>query len=290
MKRWGILILAIGVAQMALPTVDAQRGFRTAPVDKRRFDHAGHAAAVKSAGKTLNCSGVCHKSNAEGKSLLKPKSKGQQHGRCSKCHEIYRTGCESKKSKGQVCLVCHQGMSQRCFVGDRPDFANTDPSYVATYSHKQHIQPGASTGRQCEKCHGPFGDGQPSLGQFGGGHQMCSGCHERGVEPLMKDCGKCHVDKKSSAGKTPVAKPRVKSKYATTGAFDHKRHARADRVGTKGRECLTCHANINKAKDNYSIPMPTMQGCYKDCHNGKDAFDATGATCTRCHYGPGGKP
>jgi hypothetical protein len=36
--------------------------------------------------------------------------------------------------------------------------------------------------------------------------------------------------------------------------------------------------------------MPTMQGCYKDCHNGKDAFSAVGATCTRCHRGPGGRP
>lgn len=287
MKRWGILIVAIAAAQVALPA-DAQRGSKPAPMKDRRFDHAKHEAAVKAAGKSLQCGGVCHQVKPDGTFKIKPRN---EHKRCDQCHKIFRSCSAGNRKAGQVCLVCHQNFKQRCFEGPRPDFANLDPTYVATYSHKQHIQPGASSGRQCEKCHGQFGDGQPQKGPFGGGHQMCSGCHERGVEPLMNDCAKCHVSASGPLGKNPVAKPRVKTPYATTGAFDHKRHARADRVGTQGRECLTCHGNINKAADNYTIPMPTMQGCYKDCHNGKGAFDATGATCTRCHRGPsGGRP
>ena len=289
MKRWGILpstlIVAFAVAQLALPA-DAQRS-KPAPVEKRRFDHAKHEAAVKASGKSLQCSGVCHKVAADGRFLTKPRD---EHKRCDQCHKIFRS-CRGNRSRGQVCLVCHQNFKANCFEGPRPDFANLDPTYVATYSHKQHIQPGGSSGRQCEKCHGEFGDGNPKKGAFGGGHSMCSACHERGVEPLMNDCARCHVESSSPGGKTPVARPRTQTPYATTGAFDHQRHARADRVGTRGRECLTCHANIDKAKDNFTIPMPTMQGCYKDCHNGKQAFDATGATCTRCHRGPrGGQP
>lgn len=296
MKRWGIMIVALAVAQVSLPA-DAQRSaFRAVDVEKRRFDHGKHEAVVRAAGKTLGCNGACHPARADGTLTAQPRDgsagrKGKQHGRCDQCHKIYRSGCEANRSKGKACIVCHQNWSSRCFEGPRPDWANLDPTYVATYSHKQHIQPGASSGRQCEMCHGQFGDGQPRVGPFGGGHQMCSGCHERGVEPLMKDCGSCHVASSSAAGKHPVAKPRVKTPYAVAGAFDHQRHARADRVGTRGRECLTCHGNIEKARDNYTIPMPTMQGCYKDCHNGKGAFDATGATCTRCHTGPrGGRP
>ena len=93
------------------------------------------------------------------------------------------------------------------------------------------------------------------------------------------------VDKASDRGKAPVVKPRGANKYATTGAFSHQKHAAQDRVGTRGRECLACHSNIKDAPDDTTIPLPTMQGCYKSCHNGANAFDATGATCTRCHKG-----
>ena len=289
MRKLVIAALAVAIAQISMPadSVDAQRS-KPAPMKERRFDHAAHDKAVKDAGKTLACGGVCHQVDKSGKFTLKRR---QEHKRCDQCHKIFRT-CNARTRKGgQVCLVCHQNFKKRCFDGPKPDFANLDPTHVATYSHKQHIQPGAGSGRQCEKCHGQFGDGNVKKGPFGGGHEMCSGCHERGVEPLMNNCAKCHVAKKSTVGKHPVAKPRVKTVYATTGAFDHQRHAREDRVGTKGRECLTCHGNINKAADNYTIPMPTMQGCYKECHNGKGGFSAVGATCTRCHRGPqGGRP
>lgn len=289
MRRWGIWVLiffgAIAIGHMAMPA-DAQKS-KPAPLEDRRFDHAAHEKAVKAAGKTVQCAGVCHEVNKAGKFL---KTRRNEHKRCDQCHKIFRSCSPATRKDGQVCLVCHQNFKARCFDGPRPDFENLKPTYVATYSHKQHIQPGGSSGRQCEFCHGKFGDGQPAKGAFGGGHQMCSACHERGAEPLMADCDRCHVQTTSTAGKHPVARPRPASPYATTGAFDHQKHARETRVGTRGRECLTCHANIDKAADNYTIPMPTMQGCYKDCHNGKDAFSAVGATCTRCHRRPGGRP
>jgi c(7)-type cytochrome triheme protein len=101
----------------------------------------------------------------------------------------------------------------------------------------------------------------------------------------MGDCTGCHFDKASDAGKVPVVAPRGPNQYATTGAFSHKAHAREARVGTKGKECLTCHSNIASAPNDTTIPMPAMKDCYQSCHNGKQAFDATGATCTRCHKG-----
>lgn len=286
MHKWIIAALAIAVAQMSLPA-EAQRS-KPAAMKDRRFDHAAHETAVKGSGKSLKCGGVCHPVNRAGKFTF---NKRTEHKRCSSCHNIFRSCGGGNRKAGRVCLACHQNFKANCFEGSRPDFENLKPTYVPTYSHKQHIQPGASSGRQCEKCHGEFGDGQPKKGPFGGGHEMCSACHERGAEPFMDDCGKCHVPESGPLGKNPVAKPRASTDYATSGAFDHEKHAREDRVGTKGRECLTCHDNINKAKDNYAIPMPTMQGCYKDCHDGKKAFNATGATCTRCHRGPrGGRP
>ena len=282
------LIIAVAVALIATPSEpDAQRKSKPAKMKDRRFDHGAHETAVKAAGKKVECGGVCHQVTKDGKFK---QTKRNEHKRCSQCHTIFRRCSAGNRKAGKVCIVCHQNFKQRCFEGPRPNFAALKPTYVASYSHKQHIQPGAASGRQCEKCHGEFGSGQPKKGPFGGGHAMCSGCHERGVEPLMDNCAKCHVAATGPTGQHPVAKPRPATPYATTGAFDHQRHARADRVGVKGRECLTCHGNINKAKDNYTIPMPTMEGCYKDCHNGRGAFSATGATCTRCHRGPGGRP
>jgi hypothetical protein len=270
----GILVAAEAVARKSTP----------APRSERRFDHEAHE---KAAGK-LKCSGECHAVDSAGKFQQNGR---KEHSRCSKCHTFFRRCSPGNRKHGQVCLACHQNFKANCFSGPKPDFETLDTTYVATYSHAQHIQPGASTGRQCEGCHGKFGDSPPiRQGALAGGHGFCSGCHERGVEPLMGDCDKCHVDRNSPAGKVPVARPRTPSPYATTGAFDHTRHAREQRVGTRGRECLTCHSNIAKAKDEKEIPLPTMVGCYKDCHDGRRAFDATGATCTRCHQNQGGQP
>jgi c(7)-type cytochrome triheme protein len=102
------------------------------------------------------------------------------------------------------------------------------------------------------------------------------------VSPRINEsCDGCHVE--STSGKAAVLTPRAASVFSVKGAFDHAAHARADRVGTQGRECLTCHENIKDAEADNLVPLPTMQGCQQACHDGKKAFDALGTTCTRCH-------
>ena len=278
----GSLLLAGFAVILSSDWVMARKKSKPTPIADRRFDHAAHAASHKAKhGTDLKCSGSCHTTDADGRFVDGGR---KAHARCQDCHTFFRKCTGSAKKQGVVCLTCHQNF--KCVEGPKPDFAKLKTTFVATYSHKQHMRPGAASGKQCEGCHGEFGAAQPIRnGALAAGHKFCSGCHERGVEPLMADCRSCHVDRKSEAGKVPVALPRVASKYATTGRFDHKRHARADRVGTKGRECLTCHANIGTSKNTKRVPLPTMQGCYKTCHNGSKAFSATGATCTRCHAG-----
>jgi len=282
--RVGLLIAGAAVLIVAfkIEWASARRKSKPTPIADRRFDHKAHAKAFKAKeGSDQKCGDKCHSVDAEGKFVDRGR---KAHARCQDCHKFFRKCTSSAKKQGVVCLACHQNF--KCVEGPKPNFAELKTTFVATYSHKQHIQKGASTGRQCEGCHGQFGDKEPTKnGALSGGHSYCSGCHERGVEPLMKDCGKCHVDRLSKAGEVPVALPRITTPYATTGRFDHRRHAREDRVGTKGRECLACHKNIAEAKNPKRIPLPTMEGCYEDCHNGKGAFDATGATCTRCHAG-----
>lgn len=286
MKRW---LYTMGLAAMALLVAVPATARRSTPAPRaeRRFDHAAHEKLVAASGKTLGCEGECHSVDAEGKFQ---KTGKREHSRCSSCHKIFRRCTPGNRKEGRVCLACHQNFKSNCFSGPKPDFENMKNTYVATYSHKQHIQPGASSGRQCEGCHGKFGDAPPRrAGALSGGHDFCSACHERGAEPLMKDCASCHVDRKSPEGKVPVALPRTPTPYSTGGAFDHSRHAREQRVGTEGRECLTCHANIAESKDNKVIPLPTMESCYKSCHDGRRAFSAIGATCTRCHQQKGGQ-
>lgn len=277
--RWLYTSALVALALLFAVPATASRKTKPVPRPLRRFDHEAHAKVLAAKGKKLGCEGQCHVVDAAGKFL---KLRKAEHHRCDSCHKIF-THCNARTRKGgRACLTCHQNL--KCFLGEKPNFATLKNTFVATYSHKQHIQPGASTGRQCEGCHGKFGDAPPRRqGALSGGHQFCSGCHERGVEPLMNDCAKCHVDRDSPQGKVPVAMPRQATPYATTGAFSHSRHAGEQRVGTKGRECLTCHANIADSKDTKVIPLPTMQGCYKSCHNGRQAFSAIGATCTRCH-------
>ncbi len=280
--RWVYVTIAIAVMAVLAYPVDAQKKIVLDHGD-RRFDHEAHAQLLSGKGKKLECTGACHEVNAAG---VFQKSGKREHARCFDCHSYTTSKSTLAGVAGRVCYPCHGDKLKYRPSNLGPVNAKKDTTYVAVYSHKKHTSTSAQTGRQCEQCHGEFGDGAPkTTGALANGHAMCSGCHERGMEPLMNQCSGCHFDKNSDRGKAPVVQPRGPNRYATTGAFSHTRHARADRVGTKGKECLTCHANIKEAADDTAIPMPTMKGCYESCHNGKQAFDATGASCTRCHQG-----
>jgi c(7)-type cytochrome triheme protein len=274
------LVLALATAAVAVKSVSARKSKMEAAAAKDRlFDHARHAKTV-----SVDCK-RCHEATDEG--LWEKKGK-KEHARCFTCHKFSSSCGTLAKKEGRVCLTCHTTFKSSCVPGDyvKPELGKIE--FTATYSHKVHIRPRATSGKQCESCHGDFGNTPPKVGNLSAGHSLCSGCHARGVSPRIKEsCDGCHLKKKTA--KAPVVKVREANPYAVKGAFDHAAHADIKRVGTQGRACLACHENIKEAESDHVIPLPTMQSCRESCHDGKKAFDAIGATCTRCHTNKGAK-
>ncbi len=266
----------VAVVAVAMPAIGKSK-MDAAPAKERLFDHARHAQTVK-----VECA-RCHEVK-DGGGWVKTGKK--EHARCFSCHKFSANCGTLKRKEGRVCVSCHVTMKAACLPAAYHKPAAGKNDFSATYSHRLHIRPRASSGRQCETCHGDFGRIAPKTGGLGGGHALCSGCHAYGVSPRIKEsCDGCHVD--LSGSKAAVLAPRAANVYAVKRKFDHQAHAMVGRVGTAGRECLTCHENIRDAKEDDLIPMPTMQGCQQACHDGKKAFDALGTTCTRCHTAGG---
>lgn len=267
----GALVLA--VVALAVPAVDARRSkMKAAAAKERLFDHARHAKIVK-----VECN-RCHEASDDG---LWMKEGKKEHARCFSCHKFSSSCTVLQAKEGRVCLTCHTTFKSSCIPADyvKPELGKLE--FTAIYSHRLHIRPRANTGKQCENCHGDFGAAAPEVGSLSAGHGLCSGCHARGVSPRIKEsCDGCHLDIKTA--KTPVA-PKEANPYSVKGSFDHRAHAEIGRVDTAGKACLACHGNITQAESDHVIPLPTMQGCQKACHDGEKAFDAVGATCTRCH-------
>jgi|GEM_PF-4831236 len=281
------LVMAV-TASYSLPAT-ARRGTKLIDKATRKFDHKAHEQniATRGKGKTANnpaCDGICHTPKGTGWE----KTGSKEHDRCLGCHQFTSSRSQLNSGKFNWCFSCHEGGKR--MPASAPRQENLAKSHVALYSHKSHVRPGAKSGKQCEACHGEFGVAKPTRGPgvLAAGHEYCGACHQAVAEPSMNECTGCHADATSERGKAPVVAPRAANPYAVGGKFDHEKHARADRVGTQGRECLACHDNIAAAGAPSEVPLPTMQGCYKSCHNGKDGFDATGTTCTKCHAPPAG--
>lgn len=269
--------LAIATA-VVLPAL-AQKEKPALRID-RRFAHEAHAAAMRTAGKgTEGCAGRCHRSSTDGNWVQNGKA---EHARCFESCHTFETSCSSLAAgPGKVCVTCHVNLKGACIPRGTPIMTGKPREFAAIYSHKKHIQPNASSGQQCESCHGGFGSSATQTASHTIAHKQCSRCHEKAMEPFMTQCAGCHT----AGSKAAPGGPRPPNPYATTGAFDHVRHAAADRVGTSGKDCLVCHSNIATAANDDDLPMPTMQGCYQKCHDGQKAFSAVGDTCTRCHQG-----
>lgn len=275
------LLLALATAAVAVPVALAAKD-KPAPRHERRFDHQAHAAALQGAGKPEEaCAGRCHRAESDGRWIHDGK---KEHARCFESCHSFETSCDRlARKEGKVCVACHVNLKSRCTPAGTKVLTGAPREMPARYSHKKHIRPGQASGAQCEGCHGSFGAGAPKRGAtMAVGHAQCSVCHERGLEPFMAQCAGCHDGKPGAA---PVQVAHGPNPYAVTGAFDHARHARAERVGTAGKECLLCHQNIAQADGDAAIPMPTMKGCVENCHDGKKAFDALADTCTHCHRG-----
>ncbi len=266
----GLLACLAVLAVLSVPA-KGQSGMATALPEDRLFSHEQHAATVK-----LKCD-RCHGATDDGEWVQQGK---KEHARCFSCHKFSSSCGTLAQKEGRVCVTCHVTFKSSCMPSGY-ELPAAESEYAATYSHKLHIRPSAKTGEQCEQCHGAFGSKNPQGATLAQGHALCAGCHARGVTPRIKEsCDGCHVEKGSS--EAGVVGAHEDNPYSVKGAFDHVAHAQKDRVGTDGRACLSCHENIKKADSDHSVPMPTMQGC-TSCHNGEKAFNALGATCTRCH-------
>ncbi|RMH36762.1 MAG: hypothetical protein D6689_21910 [Deltaproteobacteria bacterium] len=267
-----------GVAVVAAAAVATARAHAAGAADgaSNRFDHRDHAAKLKATDDTVLACERCHASSPDG--TLVPVGK-RDHQPCKQCHgKIVMSRRELERSrKKDWCAFCHA----KTKTGPR--------QFVALYSHRVHVRPGGS-GKQCEACHGAFGDAPPRTGDaLRAGHALCGGCHATAAEPKMTSCAGCHVDATSERGRA-AATARPSNPFSVAGAFDHEKHANARRVGREGRACLTCHANIAQAETDDVVPLPTMKGCFDTCHDGAKAFSAVGATCTRCHASPAQPP
>lgn len=267
---WGFIALLLTLAAIVAPAGGQGRSsMKAAPPDQRLFDHARHTEIVK-----IDCA-VCHKAEDNGSWANLGK---KEHARCFSCHK-FETSCGVLQQKeGRACLACHTNFKAACIPGDyvRPQLNKRE--FSVQYSHRVHIRTDAKSGAQCENCHGEFGVAAPSKGSLAGGHSQCGSCHG-GIAPRIVDaCASCHKGVVGAATRKTTPNP-----YSVKATFDHKAHAAASRVGTQARDCLVCHSNIKQAKSEYEVPLPAMETCTSGCHDGKKAFDALGATCTRCH-------
>jgi c(7)-type cytochrome triheme protein len=247
----------------------------------RGFDHADHAARLEKRGKPVECT-RCHNIGKGGKLAKFPDKK---HRPCSDagCHSPWPL-TPTKQEGETYCLVCHDPADVKAKKIDSfyPPF-DVNPDHRVPFPHARHAVPGA-TGKLCAQCHP--GHGEPAgTGTLtsADAHATCSGCHERGAEPVMSKCAGCHKDK-TVVG--PPLAPAPWDDYRVSQRFDHAKHAAT--VGNEeGRRCSTCHDSLQQAKDGVRPPRPKMETCGK-CHDGQKAagggkvFAVTGS-CNRCH-------
>jgi hypothetical protein len=278
--RRALFLAAAAAAALALPALAAKD--TPAPRHERRFDHDAHAKKMRAAGKgTEGCAGKCHRVETSGRWSHEGK---REHARCFESCHSFQTSCSTLAAgAGKVCVACHQNLKDACVPRGTVRLAGRPPEMPALFSHQRHIKTGQAAAASCEGCHGAFGAGAPRTGAQMDGHSKCASCHNKKEPPFITQCVGCH-DGKGGAVAAPGS-ARTINPFAVTGAFDHVRHAQKDRVGAGGKDCMACHGNIASAPADRALPMPTMQGCYATCHNGTKAFNATGATCTRCHQG-----
>lgn len=250
-------LIVLAVASLALA-----KGPPVVGLANRRFDHDRHAASARAGGKPAECAS-CHADS--------PRA---EHARCVGCHQ-FPSACTTMKTPGpagpaRVCRTCHVSTRPDCLPGDLPPLPAGD-SFTAKFTHAKHLSVGASIERDCGLCH--RAQAEPPAQKP---HVLCSGCHNpNGARPAMTECAVCHV---AATAKPPA--PRAADPFRIA-RFDHRAHTAASKLTA----CLSCHDTpVGDA------PRTAMLGCQTRCHDGKQAFAATGTHCTRCHTGAAPAP
>jgi c(7)-type cytochrome triheme protein len=221
----------------------------------QRYSHPDHAAKLAARGQQAVDCRSCHQL-APGS--FAPLAVGRQdHHPCVDCH----IGAEF--ARGDRCLTCHSSI--RTMKPGKPwfpPFRKTDEFHVA-FAHAKHVALTAKNG-DCGGCHGATG------GKAATGHPACARCHANGTLPDMNFCGGCH--KPGAAPSAEAGNDFAAPSAFRVAAFSHARHQQASKAA-----CTSCHATPEADGE-----RPPMKQC-ESCHDGKNAFDARGNHCGRCH-------
>lgn len=216
---------------------------------------------------------------------------GKYANNCKICHDAifslknkkHFTMAEMEKTKS--CGACHTGVKAfsvssekdcvRCHKGKPRDISYTVKGLgSATFSHSIHI---AKTGGACKGCHNSKvitgRDKGTTMTEMEKG-RTCGACHNgKRAFAVTANCERCHKG----------LKPRditFNLKGVAPATFSHSLHLQA-------YKCTDCHTKIFPYRA--VTGKATMDDMFKGkscgtCHNGKDAFAATG-DCAKCHKG-----
>jgi c(7)-type cytochrome triheme protein len=219
----------------------------------QRYSHPDHAAMVQKRGQGAVDCRTCHQLAA---GSFQPLVVGRDdHKPCIDCHG----GADF--ARGPRCLTCHSSIS-KMKPGRTWPFSKPGQFHVV-FDHPKHVALTTNRG-ECGGCHGGAG------GKADMGHVACARCHSAGTLPDMNFCGGCH---KAGAGEEREAE----EASAFRVPFSHARHKDVSRA-----PCISCHVGLATAQ---KIERPPMKQC-ESCHDGKQAFDARGTHCGRCHKSP----
>lgn len=210
---------------------------------------------------------------------------------CKICHDAifnlkskrHFTMAEMERTKS--CGACHTGMKAfsvssekdcvRCHKGKPREITYTVKGLgTATFSHSIHI---AKTGGACKGCH----NGKVISGRDRGvtmadmeKGRTCGACHNgKRAFTVTANCGRCHK------GMSPKDIT-FNLKGVSPALFSHNFHLQL-------YKCADCHTKTFPYRA--VVGKATMDDMFKGkscgtCHNGKDAFAATG-DCGKCHKG-----
>jgi c(7)-type cytochrome triheme protein len=215
----------------------------------------------------------------------------QYNNNCRICHDaIFNlrnkkryTMAEMEKTKS--CGACHSGMKafsvasekecSHCHSGKPRDVSYAVKGLgTVTFSHAVHI---AKTSGACKGCHNSKvitgKENAVTMAQMEKG-RTCGSCHNgKRVFAVTANCDRCHKGLKPK-------EITFNLKGVAPATFSHAFH-------TQVYSCKDCHTKTFPYKT--VVGKATMKDLVKGkscgaCHNGKDAFSASG-DCVKCHKG-----
>jgi len=149
---------------------------------------------------------------------------------CEDCHHTYKKG---ETDVPVSCEACHRVDSEYVpALGDSGNFDHEghsdDYGLSCNDCHHNYYEEDGGEPQLCSDCHEPGVDDEYMPGRVQAFHKQCIGCHEdNGVTPGQSDCESCHAPRK------------------TVAAF----HG----------QCIKCHENLRKG------PSGSDADC-KKCH------------------------